>query len=579
MPSLAEVLSVRLTAAFTEVAGNPTEPAIQRSTRADFQANGALALGRSMRRPPRDVATDVLAVAVLGDVAVGEVSGPGFINLTLGAPALWRSVAAKADDERLGVASPMTGIRVVVDYSQPNVAKEMHVGHLRSTVIGDALVRALSFLGADVIRMNHIGDWGTQFGMLIEYLDEHGGFAAYEQRRNESPQDAVARLSALYRAARAIFDTDPGFVDRARARVVNLQSGDPATLATWRGLVDESKRYFVEVYRLLDVELTAEDVVGESFYNPALPGLADELVDKGIAVESDGALCVFFEGVLGPDGSPVPLIVRKSDGGFGYAATDLAAIRHRVEALRADRVYYVVDARQALHFAMVFATAQRAGWLHDASAEHVAFGTVLGPDGKPFKTRSGETVPLIGLLIESVERATAVVATKSPNLSRDAAAERAHAIGIGAIKYADLANGRTRDYVFDLGRMLSLSGNTSVYLQYAHARARSILRKAGDANRSVHVDLPMVDVERQLAVRLDEFGAAVTATAETLEPHRLCTYLFELAQALSGFVEACPVLAAPGHRIRANRLALCQVTADTLKLGLSLLGIEAPERL
>ncbi|HEY2791893.1 MAG TPA: arginine--tRNA ligase, partial [Micromonosporaceae bacterium] len=483
MSGLQLMLSQRLAAAFSSIAGEPIDPLVQRSAHADLQANGALALARRLGRPPRDVAAAALAVADLDGVATAEISGPGFLNLSLEPAAIWHSVAERLTDARLAVEATQSGVRVVVDYSQPNVAKEMHVGHLRSSVIGDALVRTLRFLGADVIRQNHVGDWGTNFGMLIAYLDDYGDIGV-------TGEATMSHLSTLYRAARKVFESDPAFVERSRARVVDLQAGEPVAVAAWRDIVAESTRYFDEVYALLGVELTDADMVGESFYNPALPDLAARLEELGIAVHSAGALCVFFEGVRGPDGSPVPLIVRKSDGGFGYAATDLAAVRHRVGTLEADRIVYVVDSRQALHFRMVFDTARRAGWLPSSvQAEHVGFGTVLGADGKPFKTRSGETVRLVSLLDEAIERAAAVVAEKNPELPPDQLAARAREVGIGAVKYADLATGRTRDYVFDLDRMVSLSGNTGVYVQYAHARVCSILRKAGRISAEVHVDL------------------------------------------------------------------------------------------
>ncbi len=553
-----------------------SDPLIRSSEHADYQSNGSLPAAKARRAAPRDLAADVVS-GLAGDSLVGAatVAGPGFINLRLADEAIWLQVASRVADDRLGIGTPLAGGRVVVDYSQPNIAKEMHVGHLRSTVIGDALVRLERFLGADVIRQNHLGDWGTPFGMLIAYLDEHPDPAL----ATGSGEAAISRLSVLYRAARGVFDSDPAFVDRARARVVALQAGDEETLASWRGIVAESHRYFREVYDLLDVELVEADAIGESFYNDALAGVVTELEARGIAVPSDGALCVFFDGITGPDGAPVPLIVRKSDGGFGYAATDLAAIRHRVEALKTDRILYVVDVRQALHFRMVFDTARRAGWLPpEVTALHVAFGTVLGPNGKPFKTRAGDNITLISLLNQAVARASEVVASKS-NLAGDELAARATEVGIGAVKYADLSTGRTRDYVFDLDRMVSLTGNTGVSLQYAHARVCSILSKAAGAPRDVTPGLPLADAERRLALRLDEFDAVLIVTATASEPHRLCAYLYDLAQALTTFYDACPVLKAPSGEIRGNRLLLCELTARTLRTGLGLLGIAAPERL
>jgi arginyl-tRNA synthetase len=571
MDSLARQLSQRIGAHLG------ADPLIRASNHADFQANGALAAARERRVAPRDLATLVAAAIVNDDLIAGaEVAGPGFVNLTVAPTAIWQQTARRHAAAGLGVATPLVGRRVVVEYSGPNIAKELHVGHLRSTVVGDALARLFRHAGADVIRQNHVGDWGTPFGMLIAYLDDHPQSSATAGTGAEN----VARLSALYRAARAEFDRDNAFADDARLRVVDLQAGDPRVRAQWHATVGESQRYLAEIYELLDVELTEADTDSESSYNDALAGIAASLVEQGIAVESEGALCVFSADVRGRDGAPVPLIVRKSDGGFGYAATDLAAIRRRVDDLHADRICYVVDARQGLHFRMVFDTARRAGWLPDRVAvEHVAFGSVLDLDGKPLKTRDGDTAKLISLLTAAIDRAAAVLAERSPDLDADTAGRRAREIGIGAVKYADLSTGRTRDYVFDLDRMLALDGNTAVYLQYAHARTCSILRKAEGVPRTVRPDAPMEPAERRLALGLDEFDAVLAATVERAEPHRLCGYLFEVAQALAGFWNACPVLGTPSDSVRANRLVLCDLTALTLRTGLGLLGIAAPERL
>jgi arginyl-tRNA synthetase len=441
----------------------------------------------------------------------------------------------------------------------------MHVGHLRSTVIGDALVRVLTFTGETVVRRNHLGDWGTSFGMLIEQLLEEGG----------SAKDIVA-LGDAYRRARARFDADAEFAERARLRVVALQAGDEPTLAAWRGLVEVSQRHFQEVYAQLGVLLEESDAVGESHYNRLLPEVCADLETAGIAVESDGALCVFSEDA-GDGGAP--LIVRKGDGGYGYAVTDLAAIRARVGGLGARRLLYLVDSRQARHFAQVFATARRAGWLPEgATARHLPFGMVLGPDGRPFRTRSGDTVALRGLLDQATAKAAEIVAAKSTGLSGDELATRARQVGVGALKYADLSNNRIKDYVFDPDRMLSLTGDTATYLQYAHARMRSVLRKAGEPG-VVAPELPLEPAERTLGLLLDEFGAAVASVAETCEPHRLCAYLHALATAFSGFWERCPVLKAEDPAVRRNRLLLCALSARTLELGMGLLGIEAPSRL
>jgi arginyl-tRNA synthetase len=470
----------------------------------------------------------------------------------------------------------------VVDYSGPNIAKEMHVGHLRATVIGDCLARVLGFLGADVVRQNHLGDWGTNFGMLIQYLQEHrqdGPAAEPGARVNQ-----LDELDGLYRTARKAFDADPEFAERARQRVVALQAGDGATLALWRELVAVSTGAFQQLYDRLGVLLTPADVAAESSYNPQLDGIAAELTAAGIAVESDGALCVFFDDMTGADGRPLPLMVRKQDGGYGYAATDLATLRHRVDDLAADRILYVVDARQALHFRMVFATARRAGWLPDTvEVVHVPFGMVLAPEGRPFRTRSGDTVRLSHLLDQAVEAARAVTADKPHDLPEAERERVVAAAGIGAVKYADLATSRAKNYVFDVGGMVALNGNTGVYLQYAHARVRSILAKAAtDAPghpAEVVPEAPLHPAERALILQLDAFGAVLAEVAAELEPHRLCGYLFALAKAFTDFYGACPVLKAGSEELRGNRLALCTLTGDTLALGLDLLGLRAPERM
>ena len=557
------------------------DPQVRRSEHADFQADGILALARPLRANPRELATRVAGALPAGGLLAGcAPSGAGFLNLTVADAAIWRQVAARLGDPRLGIPATDPGGVTVVDYSQPNIAKQMHVGHLRSTVIGDALVRLLEFTGAKVIRQNHVGDWGTQFGMLIQYAFEHPEMRTRPEE-TESGTQAISRLDALYRTASAAFGEDPDFADRARRRVVALQGGDPETVAAWREIVAESAIYFNDVYRRLGVLLSDDDLAGESIYNPMLPEIADDLARRDVAVDSDGARCVFFDDIRGPDGEPVPLIVRKRDGGFGYAATDLAAIRHRVDTLGADRILYVVDARQALHFRMVFETARRAGYLPEGvAATHVAFGSVLGPDGRPFRTRAGDTVQLVSLLEEAVERARATVADKSPQLDPGALAQRAREVGIGAVKYADLSTSRTRDYRFDLDRMVSLQGDTGVYLQYAHARVRSILRRLpAGASATVDDRVPLEPAERALALLLDGTAAVIESVRQTLEPHRLAGHLFAVAQAFTDFYEACPVLRAPTAAVRGNRVALCRLTGDTLALGLGLLGIAAPDQL
>jgi arginyl-tRNA synthetase len=541
----------------------------------DFQANGAMGLAKRLGgRSPREVAQAVAAAldAEGAGLEPPEVAGPGFLNLRLRAAWLSARTSELLGDPRLGVAAHEAPERVVVDYSAPNVAKEMHVGHLRSTIIGDALVRVLAFLGHDVVRQNHVGDWGTPFGMLIEHLLDLG-------EQEAAAELSVGDLTAFYQQARAKFDADEAFADRARRRVVLLQSGDEETLGSWHLLVEESKRYFNLVYRRLDVLLTDDDLAGESFYNPLLGPTCDELRERGIAVPSEGALCVFPPGFIGRGGGPMPLMVKKSDGAFGYDATDLAAVRYRTGDLDAATLVYVVGAPQGQHLALVFAGATLAGWLGGLTgrrAVHVAFGSVLGADGRMLKTRTGESAKLIDLLDEAVVRASAIVAERS-ELSGEEQAAVAEAVGIGGVKYADLSNDRVKDYVFDYGRMLATDGNTAAYLQYAVARCRSILRKAADdPGGEVAVAEP---AERALALALLRLDGAVRATAADLAPHKLCGHLFDLAQAFTSFYDACPVLKAADEATRRSRLALCLLTADALALGLGLLGIRAPERM
>ncbi|MEV4129319.1 arginine--tRNA ligase [Nocardia sp. NPDC049707] len=563
-----------------EVAG--ADPLVRRSDHADFQSNVALSLAKKIGRAPREVGASISEQLRDEVIADTELSGPGFINISVTGSSVWSQLAARRDADRLGVGTPLEGERVVIDYSSPNIAKQMHVGHLRTTIIGDALARVLGFLGAQVIRQIHYGDWGTQFGMLIQYLDEHPEAKWHQDDLSGNADAPIEALDRLYRAARAKFDSDSGFADRARARVVALQSGDEDTLRVWRDLVTESQHSFQALYDRLGVLLAPEDAAGESTYNPYLDEVTDELVCAGLAVESDGALCVFFDEFTGPDGKPAPLIVRKSDGGYGYAATDLATIRYRIRKLAATKILYVVDARQAQHFEMVFATARRAGWLtDDVEAIHVPFGTVLGADGRPFKTRSGSTIPLTELLDSAVDRAREIVKEKASGLDPQTLEQVAEAAGIGSVKYADLSGSRIKDYVFDVDRMVNFTGNTGVYLQYAHARIRSILRNVApaDASQVVDTELALEPAERALGLLLDEFGKAVTDVADSLEPHRLAGYLFALAQTFTTFYEACPVLKAEDPRVRGNRIALCQLTGDTLAKGLELLGIAAPERI
>ncbi|MFD9097299.1 arginine--tRNA ligase [Streptomyces collinus] len=580
--SVQQHLASALTATLPEAAGS--DPLLRRSDRADFQANGILALAKKAKANPRELAVQVVSQVATGDVIADvEVSGPGFLNITIADRAITGNLAARYTDEsgRLGVPHAAHAGTTVIDYAQPNVAKEMHVGHLRSAVIGDAVVQILEFTGEQVVRRHHIGDWGTQFGMLIQYLDEHPHELDHKAAQ-VTGEEAMSNLDRLYKAARKLFDSDEEFKTRARRRVVDLQAGEPKTLAAWQKFVDESKIYFFSVFEKLDMEVRDPDIVGESGYNDMLAETCRLLEESGVAVRSEGALCVFFEDVKGPDGKPVPLIVQKSDGGYGYAATDLSAIRDRVFNLKANSIVYVVDARQSLHFKMVFETARRAGWLgDDVKAFQLAFGTVLGKDGKPFKTREGETVKLEDLLDEAVERATAVVREKAEKvgLTEQEIVENGRYVGVGAVKYADLSTSAVRDYKFDLDQMVSLNGDTSVYLQYAYARIQSILRKAGEARPAAHPELALAPAERALGLHLDRFAETVLEVAESYEPHKLAAYLYQLATLLTSFYDQCPVLKAESPEQVENRLFLVDLTARTLHRGMALLGIRTPEKL
>ncbi|MEV4808762.1 arginine--tRNA ligase [Micromonospora avicenniae] len=570
---LEKLLTGRLAPAFARVADEPVDPVVRRSQRADFQSDAALALARRLGRPPRAIAAEVLRYAELTDLCSAvEISGPGFVNLTVADEALAGLVSALAASPRLGVpvvASPET---VVVDYSAPNVAKEMHVGHLRSTVIGDAAARLLEWLGHRVLRANHLGDWGTPFGMLIEHLVDLG--------EAEAAQDlSMGDLDSFYKAARAKFDAGEAFRERSRRRVVALQGGDEATLRLWRLLVEQSARHFLTVYALLDVTLTERDFHGESGYNDLLGPVVEDLDRLGLLRESEGAVCVFPPGSVGRDGAPLPLIVRKSDGGYGYPATDLAAIRHRTGTLGATRLLYVVGLPQRRHFEMVYAAAAQAGWLAPpARAEHVGFGSILGSDGRMLRSRAGESVKLVGLLEEAIARATALTRERNPELGEAEAVEVGRAVGIGAVKYADLSSDRHRDYVLDWERMLALDGNTAPYLQYAYSRIRSIFRRAEvvvQPEAGVSLAEP---AERALAFELIGFGRVVGEVAVNLEFHHLAGYLYRLASAFSTFYERCPVLRADGP-VRESRLVLCDLTGRVLRQGLYLLGIRTPERM
>ena len=572
MTSTYDLLASRLQKAFDSVISG-ADPVLRPSDRSDYQANGVMALAKQVGKPPREVAELVVAALDVADIATVEIAGPGFLNLNLTTQVFNTQLRELSNDPRLGLEKSSAAKTVVIDYSAPNVAKEMHVGHLRSTVIGDALARMNRFVGNSVIARNHIGDWGTPFGMLIEHLLDLGEDQAVAEL-------SIGDLDTFYKGAREKFEADDIFKQRSRLRVVALQGGDKETLRLWKILVDQSVAYFAEVYQKLDVTLTPDDNVGESFYNDMLDDVVKDLSAKGLITDSDGALCVFPPGFVNRDDEPLPMIVQKRDEGFGYAATDLAAIRNRVSGLKADEILYVVGTPQAQHFDMLYAVARMAGWLpENVRCEHVSFGHVLGPDRKMFKSRSGGTVKLVGLLDEAIERADAALVARGSELSDADRTALATDIARAAIKYTDLSTERQRDYIFDLDRMLAFEGDTGPYLQYAHARLRSIFRRLdapyvpGEATFAL--ESPQ---ERQLALGLLALPEAFDVAFQTLQPHKLCTYLFDLAQRFTTFYEACPVLSSEGA-LRAERLALCELTARTLELGLSLLGIAAPQQM
>jgi arginyl-tRNA synthetase len=574
-----QVLSARVRDALVAAYGADyadADPLIRPSQFADYQSNAALPLAKRLGRAPRDIAGEIAAQLNVDDIAEPPtVSGPGFINLTLRSRWIADAAAGLLADPRLGVPLTDSPKTVIVEYSSPNIAKEMHVGHLRSTIVGDAIARVTGFMGHRLIRDNHVGDWGTPFGMLIEHLVDVG---------DDSPEAGLLRTdpNAFYQAARVKFDSDPVFADRARERVVKLQSGnDPATLALWAELVDMSKAYLDDTYARLRVTLTDEDIKGESFYNDLLPGVADDLMAEGLARISDGALCAFPAGFANRDGSPLPVIIRKSDGGYNYSSTDLATIRYRVDQVHCDRAIYVVGSDQALHFKMVFAVAREAGWLPDRDDfGHAQIGMVQGKDGHRLRTRAGDNVGLSELLTEGVERARAIldeVDRDDDGLDLDAIAED---VGIGAVKYADLSTARDSAYIFDWDRMISFKGNTGPYLQYATTRIRSIFRRAGIDEADLRGPIVITEpAERELARKLLDFGPVVAQVADTAEPHRLCGYVFEVASLFTTFYELCPVLKADDEETRQSRLALCAATLRVLTTGLGLLGVPLPERM
>lgn len=562
--------------AMTELYGPDyvTDPSLQSATRADYgdyQANFAMRLAKMLQQKPIDIAEAVIAHLQGNPLFASlKVSGPGFINIQLSPQSLSQALQNLVHDERLGVAkhSPHT---VVVDYANANVAKEMHVGHIRSIVIGDAIVRLLEFLGDTVIRQSHLGDWGTQFGMLIEYI-----LQTHSQENIRSSTENLAKLDQLYKAAKKLFDEDAEFATRSRSRVVALQSGDEKTRAIWQQLVEQSLSYFQKIYEKLGVLLIETDTRGESFYNAMLAGIVHELEEKNLAILDADAKVIFLENF------ETPFIIQKKDGGYLYATTDLAAAKFRIHTLQANRLIYLTDARQRQHFDMLFAAVRKAQWADETiRLEHVFFGTILGPDNKPFKTRSGESVRLISLIDEAEKRAADLIRTKNPDISTEELAQLARTIGIGALKYADLRTDKIKDYVFDWDKLLSFDGNTAPYLQNAYVRIRAIFRKGGiDPTNLQHTPILLTEaIEHSLAVKLLELSDVLYSVNDDLSLHHLCDYLYTLASLYHKFYEQCPILSDANHALRQSRLVLSDLVARALKLGLHLLGIETLEKM
>ncbi|HEK3139308.1 TPA: arginine--tRNA ligase [Proteus mirabilis] len=570
---LSEKISMAMSAA-----GAPadSEPLVRQSAKVqfgDYQANGVMGAAKKMGIPPRQLAEKILEHLDITDIADKvEIAGPGFINIFLSPVWVAQQAEFALADEHLNItkATPET---IVIDYSSPNVAKQMHVGHLRSTIIGDASARTLSFLGHNVIRANHLGDWGTQFGMLIAYL---------EKKQNENAADmALADLEEFYREAKKCYDEDEVFAERARNYVVRLQGGDEYCRTMWRKLVDITMQQNQLTYQRLNVTLTEDDIMGESLYNPMLPGIVADLKAKGLAVESEGATVVFLDEYKNKEGEPMGVIIQKKDGGYLYTTTDIACAKYRHEQLHANRVLYYIDSRQHQHLMQAWTIVRKAGYIPDSmSLEHHMFGMMLGKDGRPFKTRSGGTVRLTDLLDEAHERALTLIREKNPDMDEEELNNIARVVGIGAVKYADLSKNRTTDYIFDWDLMLSFEGNTAPYMQYAYTRVASIFKRAEIDESALTQPISLTQPhEKQLALRLVQFDETITQVAREGTPHVMCAYLYDLAQSFSGFYENCPILSAEDDNVRQSRLKLARLTARTLKQGLETLGIETVDRM
>lgn len=572
--NLKKYLDDSITEALVSLGVEDGRAIVKQAQKAEFghyQANGVMAAAKKLRTNPRELAQQLVDKLELEGVKQLEIAGPGFINIHLDPAAIAEELLSRRGDAKLGV-EPKPKQNIVVDYSAPNLAKEMHIGHLRSTAIGDAAVRILEFFGHEVIRANHVGDWGAQFGSLLAYLD---------QRRAEGAElsTELKDLEVFYQAANKLFKSDEAFAKIAREYVVKLQSGDENCLALWQVFIEESARHCQAVYDKLNITLTLDDMQPESQYNDVLSTVVGELDEKGLISVSDGAKCVFLDEFKGKDDSPLPAIIQKSDGGYPYMATDIAAVRHRATILNADAAYYFIDARQKLHIAQLFAVSKSAGYLDDQDFRHLPFGVILKSDGTPFKTRDGAAVKLIDVVDEAVERAYQLVTEKNSELGEEQRNEVARIVGVGAIKYAELSKNRTTDYIFDWDTMLSFEGNTAPYLQYAYTRIRSIFRRSNLTPESLAGKLCLeADEELALGLKLLQFEEALDAVTDDFQANVLCNYLFELAGLFMTFYEHCPILSADEETMQ-SRLLLSDITAQTLQLGLSLLGIETIERM
>ncbi len=583
LTELTEKADGAIRSAFGSVIQDPAllQSEVTSSTQAQFghyQCNSALKIGKALGMSPREAAEKIASSfdrkgsdgsEMISDI---QIAGPGFINITLTPSFLASQISMLLRDERLGVPLPTKKQKIIVDFSSPNIAKELHVGHLRSTIIGDAIARLFEFLGADVLRLNHVGDWGTQFGMLIAYMREY-----VPDVLSGKVQTDLIQLMEWYKASKKRFDEDPDFKKRAQLQVVKLQSGDSEARAAWEAICEISRKAFKEIYELLGVTITER---GESFYNPYLADVAEELDRKGLITISEGAKCIFLDGFVNRDGTSLPMIIQKSDGGYNYDTTDMAAMRHRTQVEKADRIIIVTDAGQSMHFAMIAQAAQMAGYLpENVRFDHVPFGVVLGPDGKKFKTRSGETEKLVDLLLEAVSHAKKILQERLPDLSAQELNRSAQILGIDAVKYADLSGHRIKDYVFSYDRMLKLEGNTAAFLLYSYVRIQGIKRKVGKEISDVIQKATIVlehPSEIALALHLRRFGEILDAMSKDLLPNRLCDYLYELAEKFNAFFRDCRV---EGSAEEGSRLLLCEATSRVLEKGLNLLGLKTLDRM